>query len=64
MPEGAIKSVTMLGNQGELKFAQDATGLHVTVPANAPGRYAYALKITGLKMNPDTATSDGNPILP
>ena len=27
-------------------------------------RYAYALKITGLKMNPDTATKDGNPMAP
>ncbi len=63
-PEGTIKSVTMLGNTGELKFTQDASGLHVTAPATAPCRYAYALKITGLKMNADTATKDGNPILP
>jgi len=63
-PEGTIKSVTMLGSADELKFTQDAGGLHVTVPAKAPCSYAYALKITGLKMNADTATKDGNPILP
>lgn len=63
-PEGAVKSVAMLGTAGELKFTQDAQGLHVTPPAAAPCKYAYVLKITGLKMNPNTATKDGNPILP
>jgi alpha-L-fucosidase len=51
-PEGKIASVTMLGNTGDLKFTQDAQGLHVTLPATKPCDYAYTLKITGLKMNP------------
>lgn len=63
-PEGTIKSITMLGSPGELKFTQDANSVQVTTPATAPGKFAYVLKITGLKMNPDTATRDGNPILP
>jgi len=60
-PEGKIASVTMLGATGELKFSQDATGLHVTVPGTAPCKIGYTVKITGLKMNANTATADGNP---
>ncbi|HVT80186.1 MAG TPA: alpha-L-fucosidase [Phycisphaerae bacterium] len=63
-PEGAVQSVTMLGNTGNLPFTQDTSGLHITPPAAPPCKYAYALKITGLKMNADTATRDGNPIVP
>ncbi len=59
--EGKIASVTMLGHAGELKFTQDASGLKVELPAAAPGKYAYVLKITGLKMNPPTWTTSGNP---
>jgi alpha-L-fucosidase len=51
MPEGKIKSVTLLGHEGNLKFTQDADGLKVTLPADKPGDYAFVLKITGLKMN-------------
>jgi hypothetical protein len=36
----------------------------VELPATAPCRYAYVLKITGLKMNPPTWTESGNPQLP
>jgi alpha-L-fucosidase len=50
--EGKITSVTLLGNSGNLKFTQDEQGLKVTLPAQRPGDYVYALKITGLKMNP------------
>jgi alpha-L-fucosidase len=59
-----IKTVTMLGNKGKLEFTQDDTGLKVKLPAVAPGKYAYVLKITGLKMNPPTWTKSGNPQLP
>jgi alpha-L-fucosidase len=58
---GKIASVTLLGGVGELAFTHDAAGLKVTLPAAAPCKYAYALKITGLKMNPSTNTRDGNP---
>jgi hypothetical protein len=51
----------MLG-AGDLKFEEGDEGLKVTLPAQAPGKYAYVLKISGLKMNGNTATKDGNPV--
>jgi len=60
---GKVKRVSLLGSKEKLKFAQDATGLKVKLPATAPGKYAYVLKITGLKMNPPTWTKSGNPQL-
>jgi alpha-L-fucosidase len=62
-PAGKIALVTMLGAKGNLAFTQDANGLKVTLPANAPCDIAYTLKITGLKMNPSTVTESGNPIV-
>jgi alpha-L-fucosidase len=62
--EGKIATVTMLGSEGRLKFTQDDTDLKVKLPATAPCKYAYVLKITGLKMNPPTWTASGNPQLP
>jgi len=61
-PAGKISSVTMLGAPGKLAFTQDASGLHVTLPASAPCDIAYTIKITGLKMNPTTVTESGNPV--
>jgi alpha-L-fucosidase len=52
VPKGKIKRVTMLGSPGKLKFAQDAEGLKIKLPADKPCDYAYTLKIVGLKMNP------------
>jgi alpha-L-fucosidase len=63
-PAGKIKTVTLLGGKGKLQFTQDDTGLKVKLPAAAPCKYAYVLKITGLKMNPPTWTKSGNPQLP
>jgi alpha-L-fucosidase len=60
---GKIETVTMLGSDGNLEFTQDAAGLKVKLPAAAPCKYAYVLKITGLKMNPPTWTASGNPQL-
>jgi alpha-L-fucosidase len=62
--EGKISTVTLLGHEGKLEFSQDVTGLKVKLPAAAPCQYAYVLKITGLKMNPPTWTTSGNPQLP
>ncbi len=62
-PAGKITSVSMLGAKGNLAFTQDASGLHVTLPPNAPCDIAYTIKITGLKMNPSTVTESGNPIV-
>jgi alpha-L-fucosidase len=61
---GKVATVTMLGSDGNLEFTQDATGLKVKLPAAAPCKYAYVLKITGLKMNPPTWTASGNPQMP
>jgi alpha-L-fucosidase len=49
--EGTIRSVTLLGEPGELKFKQDKEGLKVKLPSKKPCDYAYTLKILGLKMN-------------
>jgi len=51
-PEGTITSVTLLGHDEKLQFAQDNQGLNVKMPAQGGLKYAYALKIAGLKMNP------------
>ncbi|MEO6916984.1 MAG: alpha-L-fucosidase C-terminal domain-containing protein, partial [Chitinophagaceae bacterium] len=40
-----IKSVQLLGHEGELKFTRDNDSLIVTLPASKPCKYAYALKI-------------------
>ena len=58
---GKIETVTMPGSEGNLEFTRDAAGLKVKLPATAPCKYAYVLKITGLKMNPPTWTASGNP---
>ena len=49
-PAGDIKSVTLLGHQGELEFSHDEQGLKVKMPAEKPCDYAFALKIAGLKL--------------
>jgi alpha-L-fucosidase len=57
---GSVRSVAMLGH-GNLRYKQDAAGLTVTLPEGAERKDAFVLKITGLKMNPDTNTASGNP---
>jgi alpha-L-fucosidase len=59
---GHVAGVTLLGAGGPLKFAQDSAGLTVTFPPTPPCKFAYALKVTGLKTNPTTVTADGNPM--
>lgn len=51
-PEGRITSVTLLGAAGPLEFKQDTEGLKVKLPAQGALKYAFALKISGLKVNP------------
>ncbi len=60
--EGKITRVTMLGAPDKLGFEQRADGLHIKLPAAAPCEDAFVFKINGLKMNPPTATPDGNPL--
>jgi hypothetical protein len=59
-PAGSVRSVAMLGG-GSVKFNQNAAGLTVTVQDSAERREAFALKIVGLKTNPDLNTESGNP---
>src|SRR5271168_4286846 len=40
-----IQSIELLGASGQLTFEQKPDGLHIKVPAQAPGKYAYAYKI-------------------
>ena len=57
---GKITGVELLGHKGALQFTQDADGLKVKMPDEQPCDYAFALKITGLKLNPPAATASGN----
>jgi alpha-L-fucosidase len=43
---GRVHAVTLLGHDGDLIFSQTAQGLTVTLPAEQPCKYAWALKIT------------------
>lgn len=60
---GKVAGVSLLGG-GKLAFTQDSAGLKVKLPDAAPGKYAYTLKIAGLKMNPSVNPRDGNPPAP
>jgi alpha-L-fucosidase len=51
-PEGKITSVALLGDAAPLEFTQDDKGLKIKMPAQGARKYAFALKISGLKMNP------------
>jgi alpha-L-fucosidase len=43
--EKKIKSIRLLGSQGNLSFQQVANGVQVHLPAQSPGKYAYVLRI-------------------
>ncbi len=40
-----VSGVTLLGSEAKLTFTQQADGLHIQVPTEAPGKYAYAYRI-------------------
>ena len=61
MPEGKITSVRMLGSDGELTFTVSDEAMKIKLPSKSPCKYAYTLKIAGLKMNAPTTTASGNP---
>ncbi len=44
---GDIKEVKLLGSSESLKWKQDESGLKVSLPENAVGKYAYTIKISG-----------------
>jgi alpha-L-fucosidase len=41
-----VRSVTLLGNDAELKFDQRVDGLHVQLPAQSPSKYAYVVRVS------------------
>ena len=45
-----ITGVELLGHKGALEFSQDETGLKIKLPADKPCDFAYAFKISGLKL--------------
>ena len=40
-----VQSVALLGSDAKVQFDQRADGLHVQLPAPAPAKYAYALRV-------------------
>jgi alpha-L-fucosidase len=40
-----VLSVTLLGREAQVAFRQEALGLRIELPAEAPGKYAYAFRI-------------------
>jgi alpha-L-fucosidase len=42
-----VKNVQLLGSKTKLNWTRDAKGLTVVLPAEKPGDYAFALKISG-----------------
>jgi alpha-L-fucosidase len=40
-----IESVALLGASAKLQFQQEADGLRIGLPQQAPGKYAYAFRI-------------------
>ncbi len=45
--KGKVTSVRLLGHEGVLTFNQDANGLSMELPQQAPGKEAFVLKIEG-----------------
>jgi alpha-L-fucosidase len=40
-----IESVDLLGSDAKLQFQQQPDGLHIQLPAQDPGKYAYAFRV-------------------
>lgn len=57
---GSVHAITLLGS-GPVHFKQDTAGLTVTLPDASRRTRTFALKIEGLKTNPDINTESGNP---
>jgi hypothetical protein len=53
--------ISLVGGVGKLAYKTNDGGLTIEMPASGPCKYAYAIKIEGLRMNPSTWTESGNP---
>lgn len=40
-----VESIVLLGSDTKLRFQQEADGLHIDLPEQAPGKYAYVFRI-------------------
>ena len=47
--ERPVQSVEFVGSDGKLQFKQQDDGLHIQLPAQNPGKYAYVYKIAFLE---------------
>ena len=45
MSSQKIASVALLGSDGKLPFQQQPDGLHIQLPLQSPGKYAYAFRV-------------------
>ncbi|MGC2186569.1 MAG: alpha-L-fucosidase, partial [Terriglobales bacterium] len=42
----SVQSVALVGSEARIQFEQRTDGLHVQLPAQAPGKYAYVLRVS------------------
>lgn len=61
---GKIEKVNLLGHKGALEFTQDETGLKVRLPTEKPCEHAFALEVSGLKLDKVQSRKPGSPGLP
>jgi alpha-L-fucosidase len=47
-----VLSVELLSSEGKLGFKQEVDGLHIQLPAQAPGKYAYVFRVVFADMAP------------
>src|SRR2546425_8223286 len=47
---GKVRSVELLGYQGNLQWTQNESGLKIQLPDEKPGLHAFAFKIDGLDL--------------
>jgi hypothetical protein len=54
---GSRLKVQLLGAKGNLRFRRTAQGLEITLPPQAPTKYAVAFKMTGFKTTADVSAA-------
>lgn len=40
-----VRSITLIGSEGQLNFKSESDGLHIEVPEQLPGKFAYVFRI-------------------
>jgi alpha-L-fucosidase len=59
-----IRAVSLLDHDGVIQFQQEPDGLHLSVPGNHTGKYAFAYKIDTDGAPAATSRSHGDAIAP